>query len=299
MPYASLEYVRLKAIASLIRFGSRWSGLTTGKTADEHENMPSREPGRSIRTHIYRPAELRSPCPVLINWHGSGFVIPMHGSDELFCRRVSCETEYTVIDATYRLAPEHPFPAAFEDAEDIVQYVLDHPEQYDSSCIALCGFSAGGNLALAVASSSKYRHNIKSVICFYSPTNLSVPPAEKRAPDGSAGTLPAFLADTFNAAYAPPDVDRKDPRVSPSFADAADYPDNILIVTTGKDNLAPEAEELAHRLEQIGKMVTLKRSEDVHHGWDKKPWLSEVETTKRDGVYNLAITFLLTCGSSE
>lgn len=69
-----------------------------------------------------------------------------------------------MVDVKYRLAPEHPFPAAFDDVEDVVKRVRSQPARFDQAHLSLSGFSAGGNLALAVASSSLHREQRESKI---------------------------------------------------------------------------------------------------------------------------------------
>src|SRR5689334_10864100 len=92
---------------------------------DEVIQIPSRDAPRTITAHLYKP---KTPPvgagAVLLNFHGSGFVLPMHGSDGAFCRYVSEKTSYTVIDVSYRMAPENPFPAALNDVEDSIKWVL-------------------------------------------------------------------------------------------------------------------------------------------------------------------------------
>lgn len=77
---------------------------------------------KPINVHIYQLAtEKQKPSPVLLNFCGSGFVLPTFGNDDEYCRYVADRTDYIVIHVQYRLAPEHPFPAAFQDAEDVVK----------------------------------------------------------------------------------------------------------------------------------------------------------------------------------
>jgi acetyl esterase/lipase len=307
MAHPGFKYVPLKVIASIIRFFASWT--STPASPDEKLEIPSRDGTRKIRINVYRSASPRSPSPVLINWHGSGFVLPMHGSDDLFCRQIARETTYTVLDASYALGPEHPFPAAVEDAEDMLNWVLERPQEYDVENVAVSGFSAGGNLALVLASSSEGDGSasrvpqgaVKSVMAFYPVTDLSVNPGEKRAPDGSAGTLPPALARFFNACYIPSSTSPSDPRLSPSKAPAASFPNNVLIVAAGKDNLAPEAEELVRRLkaEKDGVRVTYRLYEKMHHGWDKHVKKGSLEEKNRDKMYWLGCTFLWTRGDPE
>lgn len=107
----------------LLRFAIRIAGHP--RPLPSHvRHIASRDAGRTIKVNVYQPAKSAKPSPVLVNLHGSGFILPAHGSDDLFCREISRETAYTVLDVQYRLAPENPFPAALNDAEDVINWVL-------------------------------------------------------------------------------------------------------------------------------------------------------------------------------
>lgn len=306
MPHSLLSYAALKAQTALIRTGASFA-VPKAHSPDDRIQIESRSPGRKININVYRPSSssssssknARKPSPVLINFHGSGFVIPMHGSDEVFCQRIAKETDFVVLDAAYALAPEHPFPAAIEDAEDVILWVLGRPAEYDSSKVSLSGFSAGANVAIAVAAdpTNKVPANaFRSLIAFYPPCDLSGDsgtPYSKRAPDGSQG-IPGFVASLFDNSYMPPEVDRADPRISILKADFGKLPPKVLVVTAGKDNLALEAEEMARKMQAAGKRVTQKRSDGVGHAFDKAPKPGSIEEEKTEGVYKLAVTFLLT-----
>lgn len=89
----------------------------------------------------------------------------------MFCARVARETGHRVLDVQYRLAPEYPFPAALEDVEDAVNWVIKKAQDFDLSRFAISGFSAGGNLALATASGMFKKDTFNSVLTFYPSTN--------------------------------------------------------------------------------------------------------------------------------
>jgi acetyl esterase/lipase len=296
MPHSFLEYARLKAIVSTFRLSMKlvtWNNATAHP--DDLYSFKSRDGKRDIKVHVYRPKSTTEPSPVVLNWHGSGFVLPAHGADTLFCRRIADGTPYTVLDASYAVAPEDPFPAALEDVEDLILEVLKQPDQYDSQNVVLSGFSAGANLALAASSNSGSdipKDSIRAIIAFYPACDLSFPPAQKKAPDGSSGTIPAALANVFNDSYMPPGVDRADPRIAVLHADPESFPSDVLMFTCSKDNLAGEAEELADKLKAAGKKVTLRRVEDAEHGWDKTTDENSNDAKERDAAYDLAISFL-------
>lgn len=220
-------------------------------------------------------------------------MLPLHSRDDEFCRLVSRKTDYTVLDMQYRLAPEHPFPAALNDAEDVIKWVLAHPSRFDQTRIALSGFSAGANMVLAAASSVFPKGTFRSLLAFYPICDLSTPPELKKAPDASGPAIPAFMARTFNQSYTPASVDVRDPRISPLFAPAENFPKNLLVITCAYDNLAPEAEALAAKVEaDKGHHVIVRRMEKCGHAWDKYLKVGTDQGNKKDEAYALALEML-------
>ncbi|KAF6817756.1 esterase lipase [Colletotrichum sojae] len=252
MTHSYLEYLRLKAIITSLRFFD--GEKPAPPSPDDSFAFKSRDGQREVKVNIYRPKTVISPSPVLLNW-----------------KRIVEQTSHTVLDASYALAPEYPFPSALEDAEELVLQVLAKPKEYDGQHIVLSGFSSGGNLALAAASNlikeSRVPNNaIRGVAVFYPPTSMEVSPAEKKLLDGTLPPIPAADPDAF--------------------------PDNVLIITAEKDKLAPEAEELARKLEKAGKKILLKRFDGVRHGWDKTKGEGSDDAKLRDEAYELTGKFL-------
>lgn len=294
-----LRYLRLKCIFTVLRLLVRRSFPTIKTTEDSILQIPSRTPGRTIKAFFYNSSKTTTGTkkPVLINFHGSGFCLPLHGSDNEYCRLIADKTAYSVIDVQYRLAPEHPFPAAYEDAEDAFNYVLSRPDEFDLSRVAIGGFSAGGNLALAVATTSPSfdASTFRSLLAIYPVCDLATPPEDKRAPDTSNGKAgSAFIPNAFNAAYLlAGGVEAKDPRVSPRFAAKERVPKNLLMVTCALDELAPESEALAAEVESLqGWHVVRKRMEKCKHGWDKLVKPGTDGWKAKDEAYQLAIEML-------
>ncbi|KAG4441712.1 hypothetical protein IFR05_002791 [Cadophora sp. M221] len=290
-----LHYLRLKSVATLIRLPVAFKALTSnsGPIPDEIIRIPSRDSGRGIKAHVYKAAQDKYPTPVLINFHGSGFVFPSHGDDDEFCRYISDNTMYTVVDVAYRLAPEHPFPSALEDVEDAIRWVISQPAHYDLSCLSISGFSAGANLALVASASSFPRGTVKSVIAYYPPVDIAQDPYLKVAPDPAGNPIPASIARIFNECYIPKGVDPKDPRISPTFLPLDQFPASLFMITCGRDSLAPEAEELAARLTRVpGIEVLQKRVEGCDHAWnlDTKEGTPQDEAKKE--TYAMTAEFL-------
>ncbi|KAL1306462.1 hypothetical protein AAFC00_005160 [Neodothiora populina] len=289
-----LRYLRLKANVSILRFFTWWRNGMPKAFPDAVLRIPSRDAGRTIKANVYRPTTSLRPSPVLVNFHGSGYVFSLHGSDDTFCRKVSNETSYTVLDIQYSLAPERPFPAAVDDGEDVVKWVLQQPDAFDASSISIGGFSAGAALSLAHATVNFPKGTFKSLICFYPPCDLSASPEERvaKVPDPDGHPIPAAIDRLFSSAYVPLDIDRKDPRVSPSFAPVENVPDNVLMITCARDSLCLDAEAVAARIEEAGKTnVVRRRMAKCDHAWDKNARTPE-EVAARDEAYALAVQML-------
>lgn len=111
-------------------------------------------PAGPLTLRVYRPhTESDGPLPVLVYFFGGGFVVGSLNTSETFCRALSSLVPCVVVSVGYRLAPEHPFPAATEDCHAAVQWVADNASQFgaDGGRIAVAGDSNGGTLAAVVS----------------------------------------------------------------------------------------------------------------------------------------------------
>ncbi|ODM14948.1 hypothetical protein SI65_09700 [Aspergillus cristatus] len=120
-----------------------------------------------------------------------------------------------------------------------------------------------------------------------------VDPNTLAAPESGGTPLPAWLLRFFKQCYVPSNVDAKDPRISPYFADPIRFPRNVLIVAAGYDSLALEAERLAARLgENADRHVVYERMEKCDHAWDKIAREGTREWELKSRAYELAIEML-------
>ncbi|KAJ5179324.1 hypothetical protein N7492_002534 [Penicillium capsulatum] len=296
-----VKYTYHKSIAIVLRALAS-TKIRIDAHPDEVLMIPSRDANRSIKAHVYYPTNKdEKPGPVLINFCGSGFVLRMFGTDDEYCRHVAKNTEHTVIDVQYRLAPEHPFPAAFNDAQDVVTWVRAQP-QFDLEHVSLSGFSAGANIALAVSSSSprfntRGNENVfRTVMSFYGPTDMALPTPEKPQADNTNFIIrkifPPF-SHLCHKCLSMGKVDPADPRISPKFADPSDFPDNVIFITAAQDPFAIEAENLAEAIRAVeGKTVACERMDECAHGWDKEAIRGTSQCQAKDAAYALAVGVL-------
>ncbi|KAJ5240342.1 carboxylesterase [Penicillium citrinum] len=275
--FAFLRYLYLKFLVTLSRFLIKCLTSSPCPKPDLSLQIPSRDQGRTINVHVYKPsvddAGSSKPLPVLINLYGSGLAIPLHGLDDDFCRYITKATGYVVLDVNYCLAPEYPFPAALNDIEDTVRYVLDHPDEYQASQLSVSGFSSGGHSrACCLHNTPTWNFSVA----------FSVLPCDK----------PFAGPKVFREAYIR-EMDPRDPRISPAFADTYRFPANMLFVTGELDASAVEAEELAERAkdEHSEREVIIRRMEGCGHAFDKK-LTGEMLVSARNEAYELAVKTL-------
>nr|WP_243236974.1 alpha/beta hydrolase [Heliobacterium chlorum] len=224
---------------------------------------------RKIPIRIYTPKG-SAPHPVLVFFHGGGFVVGNLDTHDAFCREMAQSARCAVISVDYRLAPEHKFPAAVEDAYDAVTWVHDHAEEFqiDKERIAVGGDSAGGNLATVVAIHAKERGfpQIVYQLLYYPSTNFLGETASIRE-FGKGFLLTTELMKWFARHYLRDDEDRKNPYASPLL-----YPDlhglpPAMIITAEYDPLRDDGEMYAKKLEEAGVPVTLRRYNGMIHGF--------------------------------
>jgi acetyl esterase len=213
--------------------------------------------------------------PAIIYFHGGGFVLGDLDSYDALCRTMANESNCRVIAVDYRLAPEHPFPAAIEDCLAAVQWVEEHAAELliDANHIAVAGDSAGGNLAALVCQKAKENKGTPQIafqLLIYPVLSLGV----SRSGAEQAGEFPelGFPLDQralrwFHRYYVPDGVDPADPRLSPLSANDLSGLPGAYTVTAGLDPLRQDAIFYAERLKQAGVAVVQIDYPTMIHGF--------------------------------
>jgi acetyl esterase/lipase len=153
------------------------------KIVDAASQQKRHKRPRLIRVDVYLPSHIddsNSTLPVIVNMHGSGFLLNTFGDDARFCQLMANQVSCAVFDVAYSKAPEYPFPNANEDAESVIEWIKEKKEidkklegkgvKVQSDRVALTGFSSGGNLVLTSCIRAKEKNNlemIKAVVAFY------------------------------------------------------------------------------------------------------------------------------------
>jgi acetyl esterase/lipase len=226
--------------------------------------------GGPIPARLYTPARLATGSPLLVYFHGGGWVIGDLDSHDTLCRYLARIADVRVLSVDYRLAPEHPFPAAADDALAAFQFAVTNAGALgaDPNAIAVGGDSAGGNLAAVTCYDSIRFGGPRPVfqLLFYPATDASV---RRRSRDLFAEGF--FLTDAdmtwFIDHYCPDPAMRTDPRVSVLLADDLRGLPPAYIATAGFDPLRDEGEAYADRLRDSGVPVVKTRHEDLIHGY--------------------------------
>lgn len=225
-----------------IAFSRRCRVIASSDVKIEAIRIPSRDPGRYIRAYRYTPKNVTGKLPVYLHWHASGWVLKRLGIDIHLCSKISKELNCAVLECDYRKAPENKFPAAHNDTEDAVLYVLANDNVYDTNRISVGGSSAGGNMALSL-SAHLGPERIKSCFALYPATQLVHPDRLDcimgRANDEfrSGVVIPNWCMKLFINAYTTPETDMNDPRLSPIFYDASKFPKYVALACGDADTL--------------------------------------------------------------
>jgi acetyl esterase len=227
-------------------------------------------PDGDLPATLYTPVGLPEESPLLVFFHGGGWVIGTRASHDNAVRFLAKHAGLRVLSIEYRLAPEFPFPAATEDALAAFDYAVAKAGDLgaDPARIAVGGDSAGGNLAAVTAQQAVRRGGPVPAfqLLIYPATDFA---RRYRSQDLFAENL--FLTDVhmkwFEGHYVPEGTDLTDPRLSPLRADDLSGLPPALIVTAGFDPLRDEGEAYAEKLREAGVEVALRRHEDLIHGF--------------------------------
>jgi acetyl esterase len=223
-----------------------------------------------LRARHYAPPEPSGREPLLVYFHGGGWVICDLDTHDEPCRLICRHAGVHVLSVDYRLAPEHPFPAAVEDALAAARWALANAEQLgaDPDRVAVGGDSAGGNLA-AITARALAREGARPLALqalIYPATDFT---SRRRSDElfAEGFFLTQAAREWFERHYLPDGVDRADPRLSPLRAPDLQGFAPAVVATAAFDPLRDQGEEYALALAQAGNRVALRRFPGLIHGF--------------------------------
>ena len=237
-------------------------GPTVGEVIDGHF------PGDTgpLAYRVYRPPT-PGPHPIVLYFHGGGWVLGGAESDDSLCRDLCVRTDAIVVSADYRHAPEHRFPAAADDGVAALRWVADHAAELGGSPdqLVLGGWSAGAGLAAVVCRVARDTGGPAIAgQALLAPVTDSDTDRSSYAENGSGYDLDASLMQWFFDQYSDP-ADRSDPRIAPLRAtDLSGLPPAVL-VTSEFDVLRDEGEAYADALRSAGVPVEHIRARGHTH----------------------------------
>jgi acetyl esterase len=210
------------------------------------------------------------PQPLLIYYHGGGWVIGDLESHDGLCRFLAEHSGCRVLSVDYRLAPEHPFPAPGEDCFAAFSWAAEHAAELgaDPARIAVAGDSAGGNMAAVVCLMARDSGGPRPAMqLLLYPATDAVGGQASRDTFAKGFLLTRNDMEWFEAHYLPDGAEADDPRVSiMRAADVSDQPP-AYVITAGFDPLRDEGEVYATRMREAGVQVALRRQSSLIHGF--------------------------------
>ena len=272
----------LLSVSQLV-FGKSFYGLSVDEARRRLRRMtpPARKPTRvgnvtdrtipgpasEIPIRIYAPVGA-GPFPLLVYFHGSGFVLADLDTEDESCRALCKSVESIVVSVDYRLAPENKFPAAPDDCLAATRWVAMHAAELngDPSRIAVAGDSAGGNLATVTA--LRIRDEGGPRLCgqalIYPVTAFHTPPTPSCLENADGYGLTRADMIWFWSHYLGDKSDSTNPYAAPLLAPDLRGLPPTLVITAEYDPLRDEGERYAERLRAAGVPVALSRYTAVH-----------------------------------
>jgi acetyl esterase len=223
-----------------------------------------------VTLRVYRDAGTAPFSPVVVFMHGGGWVLGDLDMHDHVCRKLARGTGLGVVSVDYRLAPEHPFPAATTDCEEALDWVVAHADDLgaDVSRIIALGSSAGANLAAALALQERAtgRNRLALQVLAY-PVTDSSQSSTSYLENATGNFLTARQMAWFWDCYVPDAAERTNPLASPLHAENLEGVARAIVLTAEYDVLRDEGESYAQALSAAGVDVEYIPSPGMIHGF--------------------------------
>ena len=251
------------------------SELVKGDPPEPHSIETLEIPGvqGNIMTWVYKPSA-KENLPMLVFYHGGGFVIGSLESHDTVCRSLCVEAQCIVVAVEYRLAPENKYPAALEDAWSATEWVAGNANLLggDPARLAIGGDSAGGCLAATVALMAKESGgpNISKQLLIYPCTDMTRR-YESHKTFGEGYRLTSDLIEWFYSHYFSEEDDVESWKASPLNSTKLEGLPPTFLISAGFDPLQDEAEAYADKLMRAGVSTKHSHYEGMLHGFITMP----------------------------
>ncbi|TAM35864.1 MAG: alpha/beta hydrolase [Burkholderiaceae bacterium] len=235
-------------------------------------DLKSHGPHGAIPLRLYRPAGAQDAAalPVLVYFHGGGFVIGDLDTHDVLCRELANGAGCAVVAVDYRLAPEHPFPCAVDDCLAATRWVSENAAELhlDAARLAVGGDSAGGNLAAVVSLLARDADDPAIVfqLLIYPATDARCG-APSHQTNGQGYLLTTESMAYYLGHYLQNAQDKLSDRASPLLSRDLSHLPPALVLTAGYDPLRDEGLQYAQRLSEAGNRVTAVCFERQIHGF--------------------------------
>lgn len=247
-----------------------------------------------VRLYLPRAAQTHTPLPVLVFFHGGGFVVGSLATHDSLCRTLCHLANCAVLAVAYRLAPEYRFPVAFEDAWDALTWVAQAGLSHglDVSHIAVGGDSAGGTLAAACALQASHQGLPLCLQLLFYPGCAAYQDSRSHTTFGKGFLLETAHIDYFFGHYLRGEIDRQDWRFAPLMAPDVDGVAPAWFGLAECDPMLDEGLQYADRLRAGGVAVDLEIYRGVVHDFIKMGRALELaKQAHRDAARALRVAF--------
>jgi acetyl esterase len=241
------------------------AGLGTGPELLSVRDLYIPTRAGNLLCRLYMPEQ--KPVGMAVYLHGGGWVVGEIDDYDAMARTLARRSHCALLMPQYRLAPEHPFPAGLEDAEDTVVWVSQNMRDLIGAEVPLvvAGDSAGANLATVATHALTRRVKLTAQLLIY-PVTSSDTSRPSYLEQSQGMQLTREDMQWFYAHYAPAEL-WTDPRISPLNIDALDKLPRAVVITAECDVLRDEGEAYAERLAAAGVPVTRRRMDGMPHGF--------------------------------
>nr|WP_233341085.1 alpha/beta hydrolase [Haloprofundus sp. MHR1] len=263
LPHSRRGLKFLRLVSRPITWVQNRNPPSVGATVDR--TIPG--PAGELNARLYLP-EGGGPVPTVVFFHGGGFVLGSIGTHDWLCRQLTRESGCAVLSVDYRLAPEHPFPAAVEDAYAAVEWAAEHTDALrGTGDIAVAGDSAGGNLAAvtALVAAENDGPELAHQLLIY--PAVGIDEGQRSVRENAGIVLSEADMEWFGDCYYGSDIHRRNPYADPTNAADVSGVAPATVVTAGFDPLRDGGKAYAEQLVGDGVPTRYENYDAMVHGF--------------------------------